>query len=171
MFLTDSARSALIPTLAAATLLALPGCTKRIDTSNENKFYKSWTEVMQSLPASKQKEFDDGMSMIWFYSKDDDETNAMLHGKTGKEVLAIIEEMNESLPKLDTSSKESYETSLAKIKASLPPSKIEAYDKWLKELPSYRQGNPKLDSLNGMPFHKIVENRDFANGQASLPDQ
>ena len=168
---TDSARSALFLTLAAATLLALPGCTKRIDTSSENRFYKSWTEVMQSLPASKQKEFDDGMSMIWFYSKDDDETNAMIHGKSGREMLAIIEEMNESLPKLDTSSKEAYESSLAKMRASLPPSKIEAYDKWLKELPSYRQGNPKLDALNGMPFHKIVENRNFANGQASLPDE
>ena len=171
MFQTDSARTVISLALAAATLLALPGCTKKIDTSNENKFYKSWTEVMQSLPASKQKEFDDGMSMIWFYSKDDDETNAMIHGKSGREMLAIIEEMNESLPKLDTSSKEAYESSLEKIKTSLPPSKIEAYNKWLKELPSYRPGNPKLDALNGMPFHKIVENRDFANGQASLPDQ
>ena len=157
--------------LSAVLLSVLTGCTKRIDTSTQDKYYKTLTEVMDSLPASKHREFDDGMSMIWFYSKDDDETNAMIHGKSGREMLAIIEEMNESLPKLDTSSKEAYESSLAKIRASLPPSKIEAYDKWLKEMPSYRPGNPKLDALNGMPFHKIVENRDFANGQASLPDQ
>lgn len=165
MYQTDSARISLCLTLAAAALLALPGCTKRMDTSNEDKLYKSWTEVMQSLPASKQNEFDEGMSMIWFYSKSNEETNALLHGKSGEEILAIIKEMNETLPKLDTSSKEAYEDSLAKIKASLPPSKIEAYNSWLKGLPPYRQGNARLDSLNGMPFYKIIRNSNFANGQ------
>jgi len=168
MYLADSARTTVFLALATAALLILPGCTKRMDTSNEDKFYKSWTEVMESLPASKQKEFDEGMSMLWFYTKSDAETYALIHGKSGKEILALVEEMNQSLPKLDTSSKEAYESSLAKIKASLPPSKIDAYNSWLREMPAYRKGNAKLDALNGLPFHKIVENRSFSNGQNDL---
>ena len=54
---------------------------------------------------------------------------------------------------------------LAKIKAGLPSSKIQAYNEWLREMPPYRQGNPKIESLNGLTFQKIVENRDFTNGQ------
>jgi hypothetical protein len=151
--------------LSAVLLSALPGCTKRIDTSTENKYYKSLTEVMNSLPASKRREFDEGMSMFWFYSESDEATNAMINGKSGTEILALIEEMKASLPKLDTSSREAYESSLAKIKAGLPPSKVNDFNAWLKEMPAYRQGNPKLDALNGMTFQKIVENRDFSNGQ------
>ena len=151
--------------LSAVLLSALPGCTKRIDTSTEDKYYKSLTEVMDSLPASKHREFDEGMSMLWFYSESDEETNAKINGKTGKEILAMLEEMKASLPKLDTSSKEAYESSLAKIKASLPSSKISAYNDWLKSMPSYRPGNKRIDDLNGMTFQKIVENRDFVNSQ------
>lgn len=150
---------------SAVLLLFLPGCTKRIDTSNEDKYYKTLTEVMNSLPASKQKEFDEGMSMIWFYSESDEATNAMIHGKSGVEILALVEEMKASLPKLDTSSKEAFEESLAKIRASLPPSKIKDYEAWVKGLPAYRQGNRTLDELNGKTFRKIIENRDFTNGQ------
>ena len=151
--------------LSALLLSALSGCTKRIDTSNEDKYYKTLTEVMDSLPASKHREFDEGMSMIWFYSESDEETNAKINGKTGRELLAMMEEMKASLPKLDTSSKEAYENSLAKIKASLPSSKISAYNDWLKSMPSYRPGNKRIDDLNGLTFQKIVENLDFANGQ------
>ncbi len=151
--------------LSALLLPVLPGCTKRIDTSNEDKYYKTLTEVMDSLPASKHREFDEGMSMIWFYSESDDATNAMLNGKSGKEILALIEEMKTSLPKLDTSSKEAYESSLEKMKAGLPKSKVSSFNDWLKEMPSYRKGNPKIESLNGMTFQKIVENRDFVNSQ------
>lgn len=151
--------------LSAATLSMLPGCTKRLDTSSEEKYYKTLTEVVNSLPASQQKEFDDGMTTLWFYSSNDEETYAKINGKTGKEILAVIEELNASIPKLDTSSKDAYTDSLAKIKAGLPPSKIQAYNEWLKEMPPYRQGNPKIESLNGLTFQKIVENRDFTNGQ------
>jgi len=165
MFQRDFPHKAACLVLSAVMLSAFPGCSKRIDTSSQEKFYKSWTDVMDSLPASKQKEFDDGMTTIWFYSESDDETNAMIHGKTGKEMLALIEEMKASLPKLDTSSKEAFESSKAKIRASLPSSKIKDFDEWEKELPAYRQGNPRIDALNGMTFQKIVENRNFANGQ------
>ena len=158
-------RTAACILLSAVFLSALPGCTKRIDTSTEDKYYKSLTEVMDSLPASKHREFDEGMSMLWFYSESDEETNAKINGKTGKEILAMLAEMKESLPKLDTSSKDAYEESLAKIKASLPSSKISAYNDWLKSMPSYRPGNKKLDDLNGLTFQKIIENLDFANGQ------
>ena len=151
--------------LSAVLLSALPGCTKRIDTSTEDKYYKSYTLVMNSLSASEQQEFDEGMTMLWFYSESDEETNALINGKTGKEILAITAEMKASLPKLDTSSKGAFEESLAKIKASLPSSKIGDYNTWVKELPAYRQGNPRLDALNGMTFQKIIENRAFANGQ------
>jgi len=151
--------------LAAAILAALPGCSKRLDTSNEEKYYKTLTEVVNSLPASQQQEFDNGMTTLWFYSENDDETYAKINGKTGKEILAVIRELNESIPKLDTSSKDAYTDSLAKIKASLPSSKIQAYNEWLREMPPYRQGNPKIDALNGLTFQKIVENRDFTNGQ------
>ena len=151
--------------LSAVLLSALAGCTKRINTSTEDKYYKSLTEVMDSLPASKHREFDDGMSMIWFYSESDDATNAMLNGKSGKEILAVVEEMKASLPKLDTSSKEAYESSLEKMKAGLPKSKLSTFNDWLKEMPAYRKGNPRIESLNGMTFQKIVENRDFVNSQ------
>ena len=150
---------------SAVLLPALPGCTKRIDTSSEDKYYKTYTQVMNSLPASKQNEFDEGMTMLWFYSESDEETNALIDGKSGKEILAMTAEMRAALPKLDTSSKEAFDESLAKIKASLPSSKIGDYNAWVKELPAYRQGNPKLDALNGMTFQKIIENRNFANGQ------
>ena len=150
---------------SAVLLSALPGCTKRIDTSNEDKYYKSLTEVMASLPASKHREFDEGMAMIWFYSESDAATNAMIDGKSGKEMLALMEEMKASLPKLDASSKEAYESSLAKMKAGLPASKVTTFNDWLKEMPSYRKGNPKIESLDGMTFQKIVENRDFVNSQ------
>ena len=103
--------------------------------------------------------------MIWFYSESDEATNAMIHGKSGVEILALVEEMKASLPKLDTSSKEAFEESLAKIRASLPPSKIKDYEAWVKGLPAYRQGNRTLDELNGKTFRKIIENRDFTNGQ------
>ena len=161
-------RIAALLILSAAMLSALPGCSKRLDTSSEDKYYKTLTEVVNSLPASKQKEFDDGMTTLWFYSENDEETYAKINGKTGKtgnEILAVIRELNESIPKLDTSSKDAYTDSLAKIKASLPSSKIQAYNEWLREMPPYRQGNPKIDSLNGLTFQKIVENRDFTNGQ------
>ena len=151
--------------LSAVLLSVLTGCTKRIDTSTEDKYYKTLTEVMDSLPASKHREFDDGMSMIWFYSESDDATNAMLNGKSGKEMLALIEEMKAALPKLDTSSKEAYESSLEKMKAGLPKSKVSTFNDWLKEMPAYRKGNQKIESLNGMTFQKIVENRDFVNSQ------
>lgn len=151
--------------LSAVLLSALPGCTKRIDTSTTDKYYKTLTEVMKSLPDSKKREFDEGMSMLWFYSESDEATNAMINGKSGAELLALIEETKAALPKLDTSSKEAYESSLAKIKAGLPPSKVNDFNAWLKDLPSYRPGNPRIDALNGMTFQKIVENRDFANGQ------
>ena len=164
-----SPRLSIFLLLSAVLLSALPGCTKRIDTSNEDKYYKTLTEVMNSLPASKQREFDEGMTMIWFYSESDEETNAMIHGKTGEEILAMAEEMRASLPKLDTSSQEAFEDSLAKIKASLPSSKIADYNAWVKELPAYRPGNQKLDALNGKTFQKIIENRDFANGQHHEP--
>ena len=150
---------------SAVLLSVLPGCTKRIDTSNEDKYYKSLTEVMASLPASKHREFDDGMSMIWFYSESDAATNAMIDGKSGKEMLLLMEEMKASLPKLDASSKEAYESSLAKMKAGLPASKVTTFNDWLKEMPAYRKGNPKIESLDGMTFQKIVENRDFVNSQ------
>ena len=151
--------------LSAVLLSVLPGCTKRIDTSTEDKYYKTLTEVMDSLPASKHREFDDGMSMIWFYSESDDATNAMLNGKSGKEILAVVEEMKAALPKLDASSKEAYESSLEKMKAGLPKSKLSTFNDWMKEMPAYRKGNPKIESLNGMTFQKIVENRDFVNSQ------
>ena len=151
--------------LSAAMLSVLPGCSKRLDTSNEEKYYKTLTEVVNSLPASKQQEFDEGMTTLWFYTEKDEDTYAKIDGKTGKEILAIIEELKASIPKLDTSSKEAYTDSLAKIKASLPSSKIQAYNEWLREMPPYRQGNPKIDALNGLTFQKIVENRDFTNGQ------
>ena len=151
--------------LSAATLFALPGCTKRLDTSNEEKYYKTLTEVMASLPISDRSEFDNGMTMILFYSNSDEETNAMIQGKSGKEILAIVREMKSSLPKLDASSKESFDDSLARIKASLPASKIDDFNAWAKELPAYRPGNPRLEAMNGMMFHKIIENRDFVNGQ------
>lgn len=149
--------------VSAAVLSALAGCTRRINTSSEDKYYKSLTEVMNSLPASKQRLFDECITTIWFYSKSDEETNAMIDGKTGQEIIEMVEAMN--LPKLDTSSKEAFEASLAGIKESLPPSKIKDFNKWVKELPPYRPGNPKLDALNGLTFQKIVENLDFANGQ------
>ena len=151
--------------LSAVLLSVLPGCTKRIDTSTEDKYYKSLTEVMDSLPASKHREFDEGMSTIWFYSESDEATNAMLNGKSGSEILALVEEMKASLPKLDTSSKEAYDSSLEKMKAALPKSKVSSFNEWLKEMPAYRKGNPKIESLNGMTFQKIVENRDFVNSQ------
>ena len=91
---------------AAVSTSAFTGCTKRIDTSTEAKFYKSWTEVMRSLPESRQREFDDGMSMIWFYSDSDEETYAKIDGKTGPEILDLVEEMKAKMPKVDTSSKE-----------------------------------------------------------------
>ena len=151
--------------IVAVLLSALPGCTKRIDTSTEDKYYKTLTEVMTSLPASKQREFDDGMAMIWFYSESDDAINAMIDGKSGRELLALMEEMKASLPKLDASSKEAYEASLAKMKAGLPASKVTSFNDWLKEMPAYRKGNQKIESLDGMTFQKIVENRDFVNSQ------
>lgn len=157
--------------LSAVLLSVLTGCTKRIDTSTEDKYYKTLTEVMDSLPASKHREFDDGMSMIWFYSESDDATNAMLNGKSGKEILALIEEMKAALPKLDTSSKEAYESSLEKMKAGLPKSKVSTFNDWLKEMPAYRKGNQKIESLNGMTFQKIVENRDFVNSQNPAAQQ
>ena len=151
--------------LSAVLLSSLPGCGKRLDTSSPEKYYESWTEVMDSLPASKRKAFDDGMATIWFYSKDDAETNAMIHGKTGREMLAMIEEITASLPRLDTSSQEAFESSKAKIRAGLPDSKLNDFDEWAKELPQYRQGNPRIDALNGLTFRKIVENRNFSNSQ------
>ena len=157
--------------LSAVLLSVLTGCTKRIDTLTEDKYYKTLTEVMDSLPASKHREFDDGMSMIWFYSESDDATNAMLNGKSGKEILALIEEMKAALPKLDTSSKEAYESSLEKMKAGLPKSKVSTFNDWLKEMPAYRKGNQKIESLNGMTFQKIVENRDFVNSQNPAAQQ
>ena len=151
--------------LAAAVTTSVPaGCTKRIDTSSEAKLYKSWTEVMRSLPESRQREFDDGMSMIWFYSDSDEETYAKIDGKTGPEILALVEEMKAAMPKVDTSSKEAFTASLAAMKASLPKSRLAVYEEWVRELPSYRAGNPKIEALNGLMFHKIVENRDFERG-------
>ena len=160
-----STKTAACLLLSAALLAALLGCTKRIDTSNEDKYYKSLTEVMDSLPASKHHEFDDGVSMIWFYSESDESTNAMLNGKSGKEILALIEEMKASLPKLDASSKEAYDASLQKMKAGLPKTKQSTFDEWLRSMPAYRKGNPRIESLDGMTFQKIVENRDFVNSQ------
>ena len=149
---------------AAFAAVAFAGCTKRIDTSTEAKFYKSWTEVMRALPESRQREFDEGMSMIWFYSESDEETNAKINGKTGPEILAMVEEMKASLPKLDTSSGEAFAASLAAMKESLPKSKLSTYEEWVRELPSYRPGNPRLDAMNGQMFHKLVENRNFQLG-------
>ncbi len=165
MFRSRTAKLAAYLLFSAVLLSVLPGCTKRLDTSNEDKYYKSLTEVMASLPPSKHREFDEGMSMIWFYSESDAATNALIDGKSGKELLALMEEMKASLPKLDASSKEAYESSLAKMKAGLPASKVTSFNEWLKEMPAYRKGNAKIESLDGMTFQKIVENRDFVNSQ------
>ena len=154
-------RLSLLLLAVVVTVSAFAGCTKRIDTSTEDKFYKSWTEVMKSLPESRQREFDEGMSMIWFYSNSDEETYARLNGKSGVEILALVEEMKANLPKLDTSSKESFTASLEAMKAALPRNKQSVFDKWVRELPAYRPGNPRIDAYNGMMFHKIAENRDL----------
>lgn len=153
--------------LSAVLLIALPGCTKRIDTSSEDNYYRTLTEVMSSLPPSKQREFDEGVSMLWFYSESDADVYAMLNGKSGEEILALVEEKKAALPKLDASSKEAYDASLEKIKAGLPASIIPTFNEWRREMPSYRKGNPKIESLNGMTFDKIVENRDLIGRQES----
>ena len=160
-------RMAAFTILAAAMLSVLPGCTKRLDTSNEEKYYKTLTEVVNSLPASKQQEFDEGMTTLWFYTEKDEDTYAKIDGKTGPEILAMVDEMKASMPKVDTSSKEAFTASLAAIKASLPKSRLAVYEEWVRELPSYRAGNPRIESLNGLMFHKIVENRDFERGPAA----
>ena len=165
MFEPDFRQLTVCILFSAILLTVLPGCTKRIDTSSPEKYYKTLTEVMNSLPASKHREFDEGMSMLWFYSETDEETNAKIDGKSGKEILAMLDEMRASLPKLDTSSKDAYESSLAKMKAGLPSSKKSAFDDWVKTMPAYRQGNKRIEDLNGMTFQKIIENLDFANGQ------
>lgn len=158
-------RTATFLLLTVVLLAALPGCTKRIDTSTEDNYYKTLTEVMISLPASERREFDDGMTMIWFYSESKEATNALIDGKSGRELLALIRERNAALPKLDTSSKEAFESSLAEIKAGLPPSLLNTYDTWRKELPPYRPGNQKLEALNGMTFQKIIEKRNSPSKQ------
>ncbi len=155
--------------LSAVLLSVLPGCTKRINTSTEDKYYKTLTEVMNSLPASKQSEFDEGISMIWFYSTSNEATNALIDGKSGPEILALVQEMEASLPKLDTSSKEAYESSLAKMRAGLPASKVQSFDDWLKEMPAYRQNNQRIDSLNGLSFRKILEKRASGKTRGSTP--
>lgn len=164
MFHSGLSRAAACLMLSAVAMSALCGCSKRLDTSTDDKYYSSYEKVVKTLPAAKQKEFDDGMNMIWFYSEDDEATKAMLHGKTGEEILAIIEEKNAALPKLDTSSKAAFESSLKKIQESLPSSKKKAYSDFVKSQP-YRPGDRRLAGMNGLPFHKLVENLDFANGQ------
>ena len=161
--MSESIARRLSPLFLAAIALSsiFAGCTKRIDTSTEAKFYKTWTEVMESLPESRQRAFDEGMSMIWFYSNSDEETYAQLNGKSGEEILAMVEEMKEKLPKLDTSSNEAFKASLEAMRAALPKNKQSVFDKWVRELPAYRPGNPRIDAYNGLMFHKIAENRDL----------
>jgi len=156
---------------SAVLLSVLPGCTKRIDTSSESKYYKSMTKVMSSLPASKQRAFDEGIYVIWFYSESDEATNALLHKKSGEEVLALVEEMEASLPKLDTSSKEAYDSSLQKMKNALPASLKSSFDEWLRKMPAYRKGNPRLDSLNGLPFHTLLEKTEPSGGRDTRAQQ
>jgi hypothetical protein len=105
------------------------------------------------------------MNMIWFYSEDDAATKAELHGKTGEEILSLIDEKTAKLPTLDTSSREAFESSLKKIQDTLPSSKKKAYADFVNTLPAYRPGDRRLAGMNGLPFHKLVENFDFANGQ------
>ena len=157
MSISRTAKLAAYLLVSVVLLSSLPGCTKRIDTSSEDKYYKSMTEVMSSLPSSKQRAFDDGVFMIWFYSESAEAANALLDKKSGEEVLALVEEMEASLPKLDTSSKEAYESSLQKMKAALPASLVSDFNEWQNKMPAYRKGNPKIESLNGLPFHKIVD--------------
>jgi hypothetical protein len=171
MFKPRTAELAAFLLLSAVLLPVLSGCTKRIDTSSEDKYYKSMTEVMSSLPASKQREFDDGIFMIWFYAESDEAANALLHKKSGEEVLALVEEMKAALPKLDTSSKEAYESSLQKMKAALPAYQISDFDEWLKKMPAYRKGNPRIESLNGLPFHMIVERAGSGGSRDSRTQQ
>lgn len=156
---------------SAVLLSVLPGCTKRIDTSSESKYYKSMTKVMSSLPASKQRDFDEGIYVIWFYSESDEATNALLHKKSGEEVLALVEEMKASLPKLDTSSKEAYDSSLQKMKDALPASLKSAFDEWLNKMPPYRKGNPRIDALNGLAFHTILEKSESGGSRSSRDQQ
>ena len=166
-----TAKPAAFLLFSAVLLSVLPGCTKRIDASSESKYYKSMTEVMSSLPASKQRDFDEGIFLIWFYSESDEATNALLHKKSGEEVLALVEEMKASLPRLDTSSKEAYDSSLQKMKDALPASLKSSFDEWLKNMPAYRKGNPRIESLNGMAFHSIIEKAESGGSRDSRGQQ
>jgi len=165
MFHTGLSRAAACLFFSAAAVSVLCCCTKRLDTSSDDKYYNSYEKVVRSLSSENQKKFDDGMNMIWFYSEDDAATKAELHGKTGEEILSLIDEKTAKLPTLDTSSREAFESSLKKIQDTLPSSKKKAYADFVNTLPAYRPGDRRLAGMNGLPFHKLVENFDFANGQ------
>jgi hypothetical protein len=149
---------------------ALCGCSKRLNASSEEKFFGSYERIVKSMPAEKQDEFHNGMNMIWFYSESKEKTYEMLDGKTGEEVFAIIEEMNNSLPKLDTSSKEAFENSLRKIGENLPSSKEKQFNEFVKDHP-YKKGDRDLEQFNGLPFHLIVKRIDEENGKKRASSQ
>lgn len=165
MFHSGLFRAAACLMFSAVAVSALCGCSKRLNASSEEKFFESYEKIVKSMPAEKQDEFHNGMNMIWFYSESKEKTYEMLDGKTGEEVFAIIEEMNNSLPKLDTSSKEAFENSLRKIGENLPSLvKDNDFEVFVEKHP-YKKGDRDLEQFNGLPFHLIVKRIDEENGK------
>ena len=166
MFHSGLSRAVACLMFSAAAVSALCGCTKRLNTSDENKFFESYEKIVKSMPAEKQDEFHNGMNMIWFYSETKEKTYEMLDGKSGEEVFALIEEMNKNLPKLDTSSKDKFDDSLRRIGENLPSSKEKEFEAFVKKYP-YKKGDRNLEQFNGLPFHLIVKRIDEENGKST----
>ena len=166
MFHSGLSRAAACLMFSAVAASALCGCTKRLNTSDETKFFESYEKIVKSMPEEKQDEFHNGMNMIWFYSENKEKTYEMLDGKSGEEVFALIEEMNKNLPKLDTSSKDKFDDSLRRIGENLPSSKKKDFDEFVKKYP-YKKGDRNLEQFNALPFHLIVKRIDEENGKST----
>ena len=110
--------------LAALSLMALcvtSACTKKIDGSSMEKYLLSSGEVMKTIQGEdRQMEFANGLDMILFYAIDPYDEVSKLNGKNAEEVFEVIQQIRDTMPRVDASRKERFGTSLAEVTKSIP---------------------------------------------------
>lgn len=148
-------RRSILAAFCIASLCLTSACTKKIDGSSEEKFHLSVGEMSKSLSEERQDEFNNGIQMILFFAPDRADVFSQLNGKTSEEVFEVIDQIKKEKPRLDTSRRERYETTLNNVLKSYPLDN--AREQLRKDMEQYgfSWGGKNVQSINDMNAFEI----------------
>ena len=160
-----------------ASLCLASACTKKIDGSKEDKFFLSIGEISKSLSGERQEEFNNGIQMILFYAPDKADVYSQMDGKTADEVFEMIDQLKKAKPRLDTSRREKYDTTLSEVLKSYPletaRNQLRADMEQYKLYPWNAKNVQTINGLNAFEIRKVIDDlrRNEDPTTASQPPQ